>query len=88
MSFQYSEAGNYIDKRDEYFISYRPHDKRDPWLGSRFESASNGETAIVTDDAYYILNGDWRERYASASTLNECLTIFHNNSKHKSSFSN
>ena len=78
---------NIMTKYDGWATSYLP-DQSSSILD--FESASQDETALIIDDLdlYFILNGDWREKYAECSTLNEAVALFTKNYKeHRSSYS-
>lgn len=78
--------GNEILERDGFHISFHPM----PGGGiSGFHGdTAEGETAIVTGDKFYILNGDYRKQYEEAVTLDEAMEVFKANIEHMSSWSN
>ena len=57
-----------------------------------FAPDNGTDTAIVVDGPdgpdFFILNGDWHDRYEACSTLEDCLFLFSTNQEHKSVWSN
>lgn len=50
---------------------------------------ADGETAIITNGKYYILNGDWREAYRELipEGLDACMAFFHSKAQFHSTWS-
>lgn len=76
---QYST--NYVlDLDGKNFISFQP--LQNPF-GFAFFAAdtAEGETAIVTEDDYRILNGDWRKEYEKLAEegLEACIKFYEEN---------
>jgi len=66
---------NSIDKRKGFYISYNPITDKGP------------ETAIVKDEKFYILLGDWRPEL-KAKGFKECIKVFLKNQDKRSFWSN
>jgi len=51
---------------------------------------ADGETAIIANGKYYILNGDWREAYRELipKGLDACMAFFHSKPQFHSTWSN
>lgn len=74
-------AGNEVLNGQGFFISYN----RTPMS---FEN-NNGETALVVDGGYYILNGDHRKEYEKRiKDLGECVKYFQEHKEDISFWSN
>ena len=87
--FKETRNGNLLLQADGFFISYRPHSVGIlSGAGWDTEEAS-GETAIVFENKFFILNGDHREQYLAIAHagLNECVSYFNANADKKSSWS-
>lgn len=73
---QNRNADNYVLEGDGFFISYNSC----PWAGvSIFESDTGGaETALVIENKYKILNGDFRKEYEKLAPkgLDACLKFY------------
>jgi hypothetical protein len=82
VNFQTPQRG--YDERDGFVISFNLNP------GAGFDSFSadtaEGETAIIKDGKYFILNGDWRKAYENKS-FDECMKIFSENISEISSWS-
>lgn len=78
---------NWILGAPDFFVSYNPGN-----YGISFFMSDTGgsETALVKDDQYFILNGDFRPEYEAVIDLGfeACLQVYKNNLSHKSSWSN
>lgn len=63
-----SNGGNFVLRRPDFYISYNPS----PGL------ISGPETALVIDDEFYILSGDWRDEYYPLAFKGKeaCLSFF------------
>lgn len=83
--------GNQVLECDGFAISFNP----DPWMGSGYlgmfaADTSDGETAVVANGNYFILNGDYRTEYAElvGNGLAACLNFFLDRPRRVSSWSN
>lgn len=45
------------------------------------------ETALIVGDKYYILNGDWHDRFEACKSLDEAMALYEANQEHKSGWS-
>lgn len=75
-----NNAPNEVIRGEGYYVSYNPG----PWLGE------SDETALVKDDKFYILNGDWRKEYkeVNGKGFDKAYEIFMGNLDKKSFWSN
>lgn len=81
-------GGNAILQCEGFSISYNPH----PGQGlSIFESDDGGpETALIVNDKFFILNGDWRTQYEELipKGVEACLQFYRDHADaHRSSWS-
>lgn len=81
-------GGHVVLEADDFYISYNPA----PCEGipSFGPDTSVGETALVSDGTYWILNGDWRKEYEAVyeQGFDACLAVYKaNKAKYKSSWS-
>lgn len=79
---------NYVLKSNGFHISYNPQPSPD---FTTFQADNNGdETALVKEDDYYILNGDFRKEYDELEPkgFDACYDFFLSKPDLKSSWSN
>lgn len=71
---------------DGFYISYNGGN----WEFSGFAGDDYDETAICKDDKFYILNGDFREKYEALldKGFEACINFFLENEDKRSSWSN
>lgn len=85
-------GGNFIlrDKKETFFISYNPNTSNTCGFGEVFAGDTKDETALVKEDQFYILNGDWREDYEKLidKGFDECFKFYESKGEFKSSWSN
>ena len=68
-------AGNLVLDLGKYYISF--NDFCVPVMLRIFKSDDNrSETALIKNDKYYILNGDFRKDYEKFKTFKECKKFF------------
>lgn len=90
MIWKLAPTGNYIADGDGFFVSYRPTNTG-PLGGTIADcDTDEGETAIVKQREYYILNGDHREAYGPLITdgFDACKAYFDAHPDLVSSWSN
>lgn len=81
--------GNFIMRRDGYCVSYNPDIQASVNISSfgflnyllDRDSISNIETALIIDNKYYILNGDWRTNYQELNTVKQALDFYSSKKK-------
>lgn len=71
-----------VIKGENYHISFAEVDTDGPFGGDE-----STETAIVTKDSFYILNGDHTDAYEKCNSLEECMAYFNANVEQRSSWS-
>lgn len=78
------------DEAGSWWISYNPSSTKTFGAGSFMAADQEAETAIVKDDNYYILNGDWRQDYEQLidKGFKACKKFFDEHQEDKSSWSN
>ena len=89
IDYQFKSYGNdnlvmYIDEEKNAYISYNANPGKIGALPVSFFAGDNGsdETALVMDDKFYILNGDFRSEYSEAakkSGVAGCVQVFIDN---------
>lgn len=90
---KYPGANNFIMRPEDksFMVSFLPphwFPALPSWVGDNEEI---GETALVKDYKYYILNGDWTDAYEPlvSQGFEACFKVFEENKeKHISSWSN
>lgn len=76
-----NNAFNTVLEKEGFYISYL-FPKSGLFSGTSFDSDTDeGETALVKDSHFYILNGDYRKEYEELVDLGfeECYKFFKNN---------
>lgn len=83
-----------LEERDGYTISTVDRDGANPRVYKTipgFAPTLEYETALMIEEkgrtAYYILDGDWHEKYLACQSLDECKALFLANQEHKSKWS-
>ena len=81
--FKATGMGNEYVEMDGFALSFNPS----PGMGfSMFQGdTDDGETAIVKDGKFFILNGDHRDEYLSRETYEGCRDYFLSRPELKSS---
>lgn len=91
-NWTHNQGHNYIMKPEDksFMISYLPPGWM-PLIDIFGSDTDKGETALVRDEKYYILNGDWTDAYEPlvSQGFEVCFKFFEENKeKNKSSWSN
>lgn len=83
-----SISGNSVMQGDGFYISYLPAGGMS-MFGFWDSDGSGDETALVKDEKFLILNGDYRDEYEALvdKGYDECLKFYEKNSHKASSWS-
>lgn len=75
----YGPGTNFVLDGDKFFVSFNP--------AALASDTTEGETALVHGNKYYILNGDFRDSYTSLvpQGLEACLRFYRQQSAHAQS---
>ena len=80
----------YLDNEDEdFFVSFNGHKNVVPGIDAFDAETPFGETALIKDDNYYILNGDFRKEYEEIidKGFQKCLELYYANLEKRSFWS-
>lgn len=82
----------YGDDKHTWWISYNPSSRNTFGAAEFFyaDSDTDEETALVKNNKFYILNGDWRKEYEAIidKGFSACKRFFFAHLEHKSGWSN